>query len=203
MLFCNARLEIVREYAVFIKPDGWVLSDDAAKVNGLTMERLMAEGTPIAMALDVYEEAVRTNLPLVAFYAQFDCKMMRAELRRAMRDDLFAVTRNLCVMRPCTQVCQIPNLNRGGFKFPKLSEAMEHFGLKQQSAHSALGDAYDARAILAKLLSLGVCPEPSVHQAKAGTEAGQARAARAGGGAVSRPRSTKAAPVSAGDEIPS
>jgi hypothetical protein len=95
--------------------------------------------------------------------------MMRAELRRAGMDDMFMKTRNICVMRAMTDVCQIPYANgRAGFKFPKLAEALAHIGEMPvtEGAHTAMVDALGALAIARWLRTNQMLPEPGVHLAK-------------------------------------
>lgn len=154
------------DYARLIKPDGWVIGAEATAINGLTMERLHAEGVPIAEVLDEYEAAIKDERCVVAFNAQYDLKMLRAELRRAGRPDHFEETKNICVMRPLTAVCKIPKKDGRGFKFPKLSEAMTHFKLPQPEAHTSIGDARAALDLFRMLHHLSLCPAPEVHYAK-------------------------------------
>src|SRR6185437_3836795 len=166
-IFVDADLQIEREYSVLIKPDGWVLEPGAAAVNGLTMEGLAAEGVPILEALDVYLAAIRAGRVVVAHNAQFDCKCMRGEFRRLGLPDLFEITRNICTMRALTDVCRIPpNGGRGGYKFPKLSEACVHFGFDLLGDHSALNDARACLQLFRKMRELGVVPEAKIHLAK-------------------------------------
>lgn len=82
-------MTVISEREFLIKPDGWSLDAGAAAVNGLTMERLEAEGVPVGDVLDLYTNAISDERVVVAFNAQFDTKMMRGELRRAARPDLF------------------------------------------------------------------------------------------------------------------
>lgn len=154
------------EQAFYIRPDGWVMGAEAGAVNGLTTEILEARGVPVAEALDAYVAAVEAGYTIVAFNAQFDLRVMRAELRRAGRDDLFETTPNVCVMRAMTDIVAIPARNGRGFKFPKLSEACAHFGIEQANQHDALGDARAALEILRRLIADGRMPEAKVHYAK-------------------------------------
>lgn len=184
-------LRVTGERSHLIKPDGWVMGEEAGRVNGLTMERLHDEGIPVAEVLDYYETMIRAGRVAVAFNAQWDCKMMRAELRRAGRDDLFQITRNICVMRPMTDICQLmPAGGRAGYKFPKLSEALEHIGVKHDSPHTGRGDAYGAFEVMRWLHARDLLPAPGVHLAKK-KDAGAPKMRRG-----------KPAPVSDSDEIP-
>ena len=149
-----------------IKPEGWILSDEVMKINGLTMERLEKEGRPVADVLKFYSALIERGYVIVAFNSQFDCKVMRGEMRRAGVPDLFEATPNICAMRAAVDVVKAPKASGRGYKFPKLSEACAHFGIEQTEQHSAMADAHAATAIFLELKALGVCPDPAVHYAK-------------------------------------
>src|SRR5690606_38676791 len=83
MILVNEDLEEEDEIDLFVKPDGWEMPAEAGAVNGLTTHGLLEVGTPIAAVLDAYVDIVQRGYVMVAFNAQYDCKMMRGELRRA------------------------------------------------------------------------------------------------------------------------
>lgn len=150
----------------YIRPDGWSMTAEASAINGLTDEFLIANGVPVAAALESYAAAIQSGSVVVAFNAQYDTKVMRGEFRRLGWPDLFEQTPNICVMRPMTALCRIPNPNRGGLKFPNLTEALEHFGHAFDGAHRALNDAEGARIIYRELKARDLLPEARVHYAK-------------------------------------
>jgi DNA polymerase III epsilon subunit-like protein len=169
LIYLDSEFNVERDYDVLIKPDGWTLEAGAAAVNGLTCERLLADGIPVVDALLEYTKAVETGRVVVAFNAVFDTKVMRGELRRAGMDDMFMKTRNICVMRAMTDVCQIPYANdRAGFKFPKLAEALAHIGSMSftEDAHTAMADARGALEIMRWLAKNQMLSEPGIHLAK-------------------------------------
>jgi DNA polymerase III epsilon subunit-like protein len=169
MILVDSEFNIQSEYDRFIKPDGWTIDPGAAAVNGLTLDRLMADGVPVREALDEYTRLVKAGRVIVAFSAQFDTKVLRGELRRAGMDDLFMDTRNICVMRGMTDVCQLPYANgRAGFKFPKLAEALAYIGapVADEGAHTAMGDARGALEITRWLAKNQMLPMAGVHLAK-------------------------------------
>lgn len=175
MIFVDDNLAVEREFQAYIRPDCWEMTPGATAVNNLTTEFLMENGIPVADALKVFTDAIDQEYVIVAHNAQHDCKQVRAELRRAGIDDLFEKTKNICTMRALTEVCKIPpHGNRGGYKFPKLSEACVFFDFPLMGDHSALNDARATLQLLRKMVELGVCPEPAVYYAKvppAGKEA--------------------------------
>lgn len=155
-----------RTIDLYVRPDGWSMSAEAEAINGLTDEFLTLQGKPVASVLEAYGRLIDDGHVIVAFNAQFDCKVMRGEMRRAGIDDRFERTRNVCVMRGATDVCALPSPRGRGFKFPKLAEACAHFGIEQVEEHRAMADARAAFEIFKHLRRLGACPEPAVHYAK-------------------------------------
>lgn len=158
------RTESASEY--LIKPEGWEMQPAATAVNGLTTEHLLEKGVDLRLALSHYSSLVKAGYVIAAYNAQFDCKVMRGELRRAGMPDLFETTPNICLMRACTNVCRVPNKSETGYKFPKLSEACAFFKIVQEGAHSAMGDTKAAVKILKALHKANLLPEPAVHFAK-------------------------------------
>lgn len=152
---------------MLIKPDGWVLEDEAAIVNGLTMDRLQAEGLPVLMALTTYTNLIDEGYAVGAFGAQFDCKVLRGELRRAGIDDRFEKTKNFCAMRKSMGIVKKLN-GKGGW--PSLKDACAHFGINNEGPHTSAGDAMACLQVMQKLKELGVPLVPSVHYAKEKTE---------------------------------
>lgn len=159
--------------STLIKPDGWTMSEGASAVNGLTDERLMAEGVDVRDVLAIYSEFISDGRIVVAHNAQFDTKVMRGELRRAGMPDLFEQTPNICTMRATIDICKIPPTGkmmatgRKAFKQPKLMEAYQHFhGEEFADAHTSMADARACLAIFRKLVEMGAAPEPSILYAK-------------------------------------
>lgn len=165
IVMLNEDLSVQAEHELLVKPAGWVMGAEAMRINGLTMERLNTEGLDLAFVLRKYITLIETGYVIATFNAQYDTKIMRGELRRSGLPDLFETTPNVCLMRALTGVCRLPKANGRGYKFPKLSEACAHFKIEQPAAHSALGDARSAAALLRCAKRIGVLPEPEVHYA--------------------------------------
>jgi len=172
MIYVDADLNVEREYQTYIRPDGWEMSPGATAINRLTTEFLMTNGIPMVDALAPYREAIGEGRVVVAHNAQHDLRHVRAELRRLGFDDMFEKTRNICTMRALTDICRIPPTGgRGGYKFPKLSEACVFFGFEELGDHTALADARACLQLFRKLRELGRVPEAKVHLAKTPKEA--------------------------------
>ncbi|MBN9073976.1 MAG: 3'-5' exonuclease [Rhizobiales bacterium] len=163
-ILINDDLEEEDEIDLYVKPDGWEMPAEAGGVNGLTTRLLGENGTPIDVVLDTYVGIVQRGYVVVAFNAQFDCKMMRGELRRAGRPDLFDQTPNICVMRAAMALGV--KKGGGGGGFPKLTDCAAHLGLVIDEAHSAKGDTRATLALFRHLHAVGALPEARVHLAK-------------------------------------
>lgn len=160
-------LAITHEHNFFIRPDGWEMSPEVTAINGLTTEFLVENGEPLMDALTHYSDLItKEGRVICAFNAQFDTKMLRGELRRAGLPDLFEQTPNICLMRAATPICRVPKKSGSGYKFPKLAEACAFFKIQEDAAHSALGDARSAFAIMQHLHKANLLPTPEVHFAK-------------------------------------
>ncbi len=146
-------LEIVveSEHEFLVKPDGWKMTAGAQAVNGLTDERLEAEGSPVALCLGFYTGAILAGRVVVAYGAQHDCKILRGECRRRELPDLFEQTKNVCLMR-AVQPLKIPKANsKGGW--PQLDDVLRWLGEKPEPRpHGALVGARCAFKVFSALL---------------------------------------------------
>lgn len=168
MILLNPDFTVQERYQALVKRDGWSMTPEATAVNGITDEILDAKGIPVAQVLDVYQQAIREGFAMVAFNAQHDLKQMRAEFRRAGRDDLFMLTRNVCVMRKARGV--IPRLD-GKNNWPSLNDCREFLKLSHDDKHTAGADAESALAVFLHLHKAGVDLTPEVHFANQGGKA--------------------------------
>jgi DNA polymerase III epsilon subunit-like protein len=169
MLYLDEQLREERTYHAFVKPDGWTMQPGATAVNKLTDAFLHEHGRPVTEALDVYAAAITEGRVMVAHHAQNDAKCLRGALRRAGRDDLFSITKNICTMRGLVGTCKVPfPSGRGGYKWPSLKEACDHFKIPtgDGTTHSAMHDATLCAELLRWMRRIDVLPEPKVHLAK-------------------------------------
>lgn len=141
---------------VLVKPDGWVIGDEAAALTGITMERALAEGIPEAEAVDRFMAMHARAGGRIAFNENFDMRILRIALMR-YRDqeqaDAWKAAPALCAATAATPICKLPPTakmiaaRRTHPKTPKLSEAYEFFtGRQLEGAHSAI---VDVRALMA------------------------------------------------------
>ena len=141
-----------RECQMIIRPDGWVISPEVAKIHGITHERAMDEGIAEADAVDFYVNAVAAVAMRVAHNAAFDDRIMRiAMLRHGHTRDAIEVMEArpcYCTCKVATKVLNLPpteKMVKAGFNRAKqanLTECIHHFfGEKLDGAHDAMIDA--------------------------------------------------------------
>lgn len=161
MIFVSDDLEVILGRQSFlVRPDGWEMEPDATEKNGLTTEFLLENGIPLSDVLDAYVAAIEEGNHFGAFNAQFDTKVMRGELRRSGRDDLFEQTPNVCAMRAAAKV--IPGKGR----FVSLEDACAHFGIVNENPHEAMSDTEACLEVMRSLYRMGALPAASVHYAR-------------------------------------
>jgi DNA polymerase-3 subunit epsilon len=171
---CDITGAPIAEKKFFVAPQGWTMAEfdaiaiadgktPASEINGLTDEFLNEHGQAVAVVLDQWNAYVDAGMAFCAFNAQFDQKMMRAELRRAGLPDRFEETRNSCLMRSLAPYGKEGLMIQRGLV--KLAVACVHFGIVNDEAHDAMGDARAAQKLLEILLRDGRLIEPKVHYA--------------------------------------
>lgn len=140
---------------LIVRPEGYVIPDAAAAIHGITTERALASGVPLATVLDQLTPALSDATMLVAHNMSFDEKILGAELLRAGRPNLVESKRRLCTMQASTDFCALPG--RYGPKWPTLQELhLKLFGAPFAGAHQALTDVRATARCYLELKRLGV-----------------------------------------------
>ena len=138
-----------------IKPEGFYIPEEAARVHGITQDRALEEGIPFSDILPAFAEAVNRADVLVAHNMRFDSFVMGAEFVRAkIVTEMFA-KRRVCTMEASTAYCQIPGPY--GYKWPTLAEL--YYTLFRTSfldEHDAAGDVRACARCFFELKNRGV-----------------------------------------------
>ncbi|NCN21988.1 3'-5' exonuclease [Candidatus Falkowbacteria bacterium] len=142
-----------------IYPDGYIISDEVAKIHRVTQERAMKEGEPIKKVLaEFLEDASRVDF-LIGHNIDFDEKIVGSEImRQEMSFDLpkLLEANKICTMKSSVSFCQIPN-GRGGYKWPNLTELYNKlFQTSFPEAHDALVDVLACAKCFFELKRKGV-----------------------------------------------
>ncbi|MFA5130850.1 MAG: 3'-5' exonuclease [Patescibacteria group bacterium] len=127
-------------YNYIIKPDGFIISDEVAKIHRITTERALAEGVDLREALNHFISDVQKAEHLVGHNIDFDDKVVGSELLRMGLENPLLRADKICTMKKSVDVCKISN-GRGGYKWPNLTELYNYlFSTGFPEAHDALVD---------------------------------------------------------------
>lgn len=148
MLVDPASRDIVASLDLTVKPDGWIIPDEAAAVHGITTEHALRVGVDENLAVAAFIGMWRQAVKRVGHNESFDARILRIALKRLGFEDgpaladVWKAAEAECTMKLTTPICRIPSTRGSGFKWPKLTEAYEHlFGRPMEGAHKALTDA--------------------------------------------------------------
>lgn len=150
-LLYDAEGNLVDSFEAIIKPDGWVIPEQAASVHGITTEMANDLGIPESEALEGFMAIHEKAGIRVAHNQAFDDRIMRIALLRFMNEeaaDAYRGAAGFCTMKASRDIVKIPptdRMVRAGFKHyknPTLAEAYKFFtGNELEGAHRAKADA--------------------------------------------------------------
>jgi DNA polymerase III epsilon subunit-like protein len=138
-----------------IKPNGFVISDEVAKIHRITQARAMAEGVELRVALEHFLRDVKSASFLVAHNIDFDEKIVGSELLREKLENPITAAVKIDTMRKSVMVAKISN-GRGGYKWPNLMELYQFLFQKSfADAHDAIFDVQACAECLFELKRRG------------------------------------------------
>jgi DNA polymerase-3 subunit epsilon len=149
--------EMIRGVDAIIRPDGWVIPDEVAKLHGITTERALAEGQDERGIVDWLHEVWQQADLRVAHNESFDARIMRIALKRFHGDeaaDAWKAGKSACTARLSTPILKLAPTDkmlaagRRHHKTANLSEAYEFFiGKPFENAHTADADVGACMAV--------------------------------------------------------
>lgn len=149
--------ELIEVKNYIIRPDGFTIPFNAEKVHGISTDRAMATGVPLAEVLDVFRESLSKTKYLVGHNLEFDLMIMGAEYARANRNDGLQDLPWLDTMVLSTDHCQLKGGRGKGYKFPTLAELSQKlFEETVDNAHNASADVEATARCFLELLRIGV-----------------------------------------------
>lgn len=132
---------------VIVRPDGWHIPTEAARIHGITQDIALEGGVPLAVACALFTNLrARANM-IVAHNMAFDRLVMEAAIHRTGRTPASPGPEWQCTMEMASPVLNLPPTTRmqaAGFtknKPPNLGECVKFlFGEELDGAHNALVD---------------------------------------------------------------
>lgn len=144
--------KVISTIDVIIRPDGWEIPDDVAKVHGITTERAHEVGVSELVAIHLLTELWSHAAVRIAHNETFDARIVRIALKRFSDEvlpdpDHWKAGAAECTAVMSTPICKLPPTakmiaaGRRHPKTPNLGEAFRFFtGRELEGAHSALVD---------------------------------------------------------------
>lgn len=164
-------LDTRRELAVvdlIVRPDGWTIPEEVAKVHGITQEMAMDVGVREEVVVDallaLWQSEGGAQRLRIAHNESFDARIMRIAIKRLIEprspalaqplSDVWKAGKAECTARLATPICKLPPTDRMRaakrfhHKTPNLSEAYLHFtGQALEGAHNAMVDVRACAAV--------------------------------------------------------
>jgi len=138
-----------------IKPVGFTIPDEAARIHGISTDRAEREGKDLKAVLSEFQMAVDRATYLVAHNMSFDEKIVGAEFLRNKLQNGVQAKRRICTMQSSTNYCALPGPY--GYKWPKLEELHQKLFQKGfDEAHNAAADVSAMTKCFWELKRLGV-----------------------------------------------
>lgn len=129
---------------MIVRPDGFTIPYNAAKVHGISTERALEEGQALDEVLAAFEKDRAKTIYAVGHNIEFDINVVASENHRLGQAYPVFGMKRLDTKDLSTQYCAIPGGRGGGFKWPTLTELhTKLFGQPFEDAHDA---AYDVDA---------------------------------------------------------
>ena len=145
----------IAEQEYVIKPQGFIIPQEATNVHGISTEKALKEGVPLVQTLKEFANALNQSKFLIAHNMSFDEKIIGAEFLREKIPINAQGVKKLCTMQLSTNYCKIPKPN--GYKWPSLSELhIKLFDKDFEDAHDALVDVKACADCFFEMKRLGI-----------------------------------------------
>lgn len=152
---CNAEGRIESERNAIIRPEGYTIPAEVARIHGITTQLAQERGENLKEVLEDFSEQIDNAQLLVGHNVSFDECIVGAEFERLRMMTSLFLKPKYCTMKCSVEYCKLPG--KKGFKSPKLSELYRIlFGTDFKDAHNALADVEATVKCFWKLKELGV-----------------------------------------------
>jgi len=139
-----------------IRPQGYLIPAEASRVHGITTERALEEGVPLADALAEALPHIATATGVIAHNISFDENILGAECLRLGHPHPLRDKALRCTMKESTTFCALPG-RRTGYKYPSLTELHRVLFRKTfVDAHDALADVRACKSAFYELRLRGI-----------------------------------------------
>lgn len=157
----DATGDLIAEMDCIINP-GVPIPAATSAIHGITDEIAQRDGRDPKDALREFFGLVDQADTIVAHGVDFDTRLVRIASFRLWKKEWVSPVPTFCTMKSMTSICRLPSANgRGGYKWPKLTEAIRHvFGEEMPDAHRAKPDMVACRRLYFHLHPAKDAPPP-------------------------------------------
>lgn len=114
--------------AVVLPPSGHEIEVGAAQAHGIEDAVALAHGRPLADVLAQFDSMARQAKRFIAYGADFALRVLDRAYHEAIGQPFLPPVVQLDLMREATPIVKVPRMQPGGgYAFPKLAIAYEHF----------------------------------------------------------------------------
>lgn len=149
--------ELIEVKNYIVKPEGFEIPFQAAKVHGISTERAQKDGLDLTWVLEEFNKSLEKVQYVVGHNIEFDLNIVGCELlRKSVKSPLLDIEA-VDTKDESTEYCAIPGGRGGKFKWPNLSE-LHHklFNEGFDEAHNASADVVATARCFLELVRLGV-----------------------------------------------
>ncbi|MCG8476048.1 MAG: DNA polymerase III subunit alpha [Cytophagales bacterium] len=134
--------DLVEVKNYIVKPDGYSIPFNAAKIHGITTQRAEQQGIELSVVLEEFEKDLKRAKFGIGHNIEFDYNIVGAEMSRLGRNTSIMMDKPpIDTKDKGTDYCQIPGGRGGKFKWPTLTELHKKlFGEGFAEAHNASAD---------------------------------------------------------------
>ncbi len=148
---------------LIVKPDGFDIPYNSEKIHGISTQKALSEGIPLADALTAFKAVLKQTKVIAGHNIEFDNSIMGAEFLRTGDTNPITAHPSVDTKNESTRYCAIPGGKGGKFKWPKLSELhVKLFGDEFDEAHNAAADVAATARCFLELVRLRVIPKEKV-----------------------------------------
>lgn len=138
-ILCDSNGQVIDNGCWIVKPNNFIIPNEASDIHRITNERAQLEGLPINIVLNNFKSILNQSDYLIAHNISFDVNILGAELTRSnIKSNIDSIIK-VCTMENSTNYCAIKG--NYGYKWPKLSELYFNlFNANFEEAHDAAVD---------------------------------------------------------------
>ncbi len=151
--------ELVENQDYIIKPEGYDIPFNAAKIHGISTKMAHEIGRDLQEVLEEFQAVVQRTKIAAGHNIDFDYKIVGAEFFRKNIENPLLETASADTMSLGTDFCKLPGGKSGNYKSPKLIELYEKlYGEKFDEAHNAAADVNATAQVFFEMMRIGVIP---------------------------------------------